>query len=212
MANAAVWWSDSSATSSGRVDRSSVSGSLSRPRHFGGPALGAPRPLDSARSARSKVAAAAPEVPFPIEPLTMSSSVAASTNRRDEPTALCHGKTYRRGAEAPEKSSLPFFVLIGLAVGLFAFGMMTFCLPDPFEKIAAREAAAAQSFPPPVFRPVEVAPPPVEVAPVEVAPVEVAPAIVVPQVTMTTKTRRRHTTSAKKPSAKLPSNPYASGN
>ena len=66
---------------------------------------------------------------------------------RNEPTALSHGKSYRRGAEAPPRSSLLFFVLIGLAVGLFAFGMMHFCLPDPFEKMAAREAAA-QTTPP----------------------------------------------------------------
>jgi hypothetical protein len=100
---------------------------------------------------------------------------------RNAPTARSyrHGQPFRRGADVSQKSSLPFFLLIGIGVGLFAFGMMSFCLPDPFAKIAAREAQreAQPAFPPPVFKPVEAAPPVAEViAPTPVQPTTTAPA------------------------------------
>jgi hypothetical protein len=97
-------------------------------------------------------------------------------NSRSAPTARSyrHGQPFRRGAEVSQKSSLPFFVLIGVGVGLFAFGMMSFCLPDPFAKIAAREAQRETStFPPPVFKPIEAAPPVAEILPPPPAPVTV---------------------------------------
>lgn len=197
MANAAqTWWSDSSSSASGRIRA---------PRHFAGPALGAPRtPRSNPNNGSVKL------------PLDVSERPA--DNSRNEPTALSHGKSYRRGAEAPPRSSLLFFVLIGLAVGLFAFGMMHFCLPDPFEKMAAREAAAAQTTPP-VTSAVTIAPAP--------AP-EIAPPVAEPTaVTVTTNTppappnrarpavRRPHVATTKKPSVKtaqLPSNPYGTLN
>lgn len=163
----------------------------------------------SGSTSRSYTASAGPrsmgtcEVPFPIEGLDP-----VTTPSRSEPTALRHKTTtFRRGAVAPEKSSLPFFVLVGLVVGLFAFGMMQFCLPDPMEQMAAREAKAAQTFPPA---------PPIPVAPVEVAP-EVA--LVLPAQTVVTTIapvepmRTAKTTHAvrrsKKKAAVVPANPYA---
>lgn len=136
---------------------------------------------------------------------------------RNEPTALSHGKSYRRGAEAPPRSSLLFFVLIGLAVGLFAFGMMHFCLPDPFEKMAAREAAAQTT--PPVASAVTIAPAPVpEIAPPVAEPAAVTVTTITPPATANRArpaVRRPHVAATKKPSVKtaqLPSNPYGTLN
>lgn len=52
--------------------------------------------------------------------------------------------TYRRGATAPRSSSLGFFVAVALAVGVVAFGVMSVCMPEPFEK-----RFTAPVFPPP---------------------------------------------------------------
>lgn len=52
--------------------------------------------------------------------------------------------TYRRGATAPQSSSLGFFVAVALAVGVVAFGVMSVCMPEPFEK-----RFTAPVFPPP---------------------------------------------------------------
>lgn len=191
MANApAVWWSDGS-----------MSGSMSRSY--------------TSRSSLGPRSAGTAEVPFAIEPLDP-----ATTPSRSEPTALRYKTTpspsqshvrspsFRRGAVAPEKSSLPFFVLVGLVVGLFAFGMMTFCLPDPMEQMAAREAKAAQTFPPPPPIPAYVAP----VAPVEVLPAQAVVTTIAPiEPIRTAKTAHtvRRETRAKKKTATLPSNPYA---
>jgi hypothetical protein len=100
---------------------------------------------------------------------------------RNAPTARSyrHGQPFRRGADIAPTSSLPFFLLIGIGVGLFAFAMMSFCLPDPFAKIAARDARrdAQQAFPPPVFKPIEVAPPVAEVVAPPPAPVTTSVAV-----------------------------------
>lgn len=143
---------------------------------------------------------------------TRTDEVPVTVDTRKEPTVLTHGRsTYRRGAGAPEGSSLPFFVLVGIAVGLFAFAMMHVCLPDPLEKIAAREAAAAPPVPPPpAFKALEAPPPVAEVvaAPAEPAPAAQASASsAAPAPAKQARVVRRAT--AKKVSAKLPSNPYA---
>lgn len=133
--------------------------------------------------------------------------VVVTPSCRNEPTILTTGRGFRRGAEAPAKSSLPFFVLVGLAVGLFAFGMMTFCLPDPLEKMAAHEAAAAKTFPPPPAMPIEVIVAPA-VAPPPPPPPGEAPATVT-SITPPTKPARavRAVRTKKTTKAQVPSNP-----
>lgn len=187
---AQTWWSDSSP---------------SRPKHFAGvgisdfsgPGLGTPRPsLGAPRT----------------DEVAVALDLDVSRSSRNEPTALSHGRTYRTGVGAPEKSSLPFFVLIGLAVGLFAFAMMHFCLPDPFEKIAAREAAAAQTFPPPpVFKTLE-APPVAEMSAPPAEPSQVTVTTITPSAPAKQARVIRRQPAKKSVTAKLPSNPYATAN
>lgn len=191
MANAVSLWSDSI------------------PGHFSAPALGAPRtPRHSEpRSIRELAQAVATpkraksEVVFPIA-APMPEPVTSTTDARTAATVRARKTTFRAGAVAPARSSLGVFVLIGFAVGLFAFAMMSFCLPDPGQEIAARaakkEAAAVVTAPP-------VAEPAPAVAVADPVPAAADPA---PLAVEAPKPARAHRRSAKSKKAAIPNNPY----
>lgn len=205
MANAVSLWSDSS------------------PNHFAVPALGAPRtPRTSSSSAPRSIRELAMRMPTRPEgrrgtsdvviPISIETPIvpeATSTELSAQgPTVRARKTTFRSGARAEEKSSfksLAVFVLIGLAVGLFAFAMMSFCLPDPGEQIAARAAKKEQ-----LAAMVTATPEPALAAPVPAAPPVVEVAAPAPVETLTAKTPRAHRRAAKTTKAKLPGNPYAS--
>jgi hypothetical protein len=114
---------------------------------------------------------ALPAIPGPADSVD-GVEIAVEMSSRQKPTA----RAYRRGAPAPQKSSLHIFVLLGLAVGLFAFAVMSLCLEDPFAKMAERDAASPKAVDAVVAPPVVSAPPPVAEAPPPAADPIPAPA------------------------------------
>ncbi|MBX3229391.1 MAG: hypothetical protein KF837_18885 [Labilithrix sp.] len=127
------------------------------PRHFQAPALGMPRTPRavsfSLPTSEDLIEVAEPALPFtesdayhavsPVLPRMVSAE-----ESRLQPTVRVGGRSFRKGAEAPTKSSLAFFVLIGLFVGLCAFVAMTIALPDA----SAHAKAPAHAKPPTTAR------------------------------------------------------------